>query len=1108
MTGSTWAAKVLSEFGARAKAKLSGPGDREAAIRSPLEQLLRACGDHLGIKADFYDEVRDTERQVRPDYAVSIAGAIGGYIEVKAPGKPIDPKTFTGHDKRQWERQKDLPNLLYTNGTEWRLYRDGEPVGDPVTLTGGPLEDAGATLGAAGDDFEKLVTEFLRWHPAPITSVGALVHAIAPLTRLLRGEVLDQLAIEHRAVEAGEDPEDQPFLGLAHDWRALLFPSATDEVFADGYAQTVTFALLLARTENLSLTGHSLHTVGRQLGADHSLMGNALQLLTDTIEDEFRVTIDLLVRVVEQVQWARVRRGRRDTYLHLYEKFLEEYDPELRKQSGSYYTPREVVEQMVRLVEDTLRTRLDVAGFTDSRVVTVDPAMGTGTYLHTILERAADQVAESEGPGAVPGAVEALAARLIGFELQMGPYAVAELRAADLLADKNAKPPKGGLPFFVTNTLDDPHAERTQLGQAFGAISKSRRRANKVKAETPVTVVIGNPPYKELADGLGGWVENGDGSKGDRAILEDYFDPAASRMKAKLKNLYVYFWRWATWKVWETNPNTTDDGREINPGIVCFISTAGYLSGAPFTKMREHLRRHATEGWIIDLTPEGMRPDIRTRVFPGVQQPLAIGLFVRRPDNDESTPATIHHRTVHGRQAAKFAALAVTGLDDDGWQLVRAAWTAPFTPAPAGGWDDFPAVDDLLPWYSPGVFPTRAWVYAPSAETLRDRWHQLVTEPDRVRQSELFKEGRDATLDMTRPPLPGDDTHQRTATSGVRTDRTTQPAPVRVGYRSFDRQWILPDPRLMDMPRRDLWAARLPGQVFVTELHRKRIKEGPALAFTALIPDFDYFKGSEGGRTLPALHPDGTHNLPAGLLVALATAYGRDVDAGEVLPYLAALTANPGFTVRFTAELATPGVRIPITADPNLWSRAVEIGKTVLWLHTYGQAYADPAAGRPSDNIRLPATDDQRVLALAAVTDMPEIIDYDETTSEITMGTGRWGPVAAGVWAYTVGGKNVIKSWFNYRKATPTGRRSSPLDDIHPSTWPAEWTAEFTDLLTVLTRLVALEAEQDELLAAILAGDLLTRDDLAAADVHWPTTSKDRKPRFAAAQGTLDLATE
>ena len=143
--------------------------------------------------------------------------------------------------------------------------------------------------------------------------MGALVRAIAPLTRLLRGEVLDQLQLEEKAVRGGADPLTQPFTGLSRDWRKLLFPQADDTTFADGYAQAVTFALLLARTRRITVAGRSLHEIGADLGSDHSLMGKALQLLTDDVAADFRVTLDLLVRVVGAVDWPRVRGGKRDT---------------------------------------------------------------------------------------------------------------------------------------------------------------------------------------------------------------------------------------------------------------------------------------------------------------------------------------------------------------------------------------------------------------------------------------------------------------------------------------------------------------------------------------------------------------------------------------------------------------------------------------------------------------------------------------------------------------------------------------------------------------------------------------------------------------------------
>ena len=1094
-----WLIDATVALGASCKAKLAGPGEAEAAIRAPIEELLATTGQHLALTVVPHDEVHDNERGVRPDYAISVNGAITGYVEVKKPGANLDPESFTGHNLTQWQRQRDLPNLIYTNGTEWRLYRDAVAVGDPVHLTGGTLRAAGNRL-SCGSDFEALLTNFLRWRPAPITGVIALVRAVAPLCRLLRGEVLDQLDEERRASSGGADASGQPFHGLARDWRSLLFPTASDEVFADGYAQSVTFALLLARTENIDIEAPGgLHTVGTQLAGQHSLMSRALQLLTDYVAADFKVTLDLLVRVVAAVDWPKVRAGNRDTYLHLYERFLEEYDPALRRLSGSYYTPHEVIEQMVRLAEDILIQRLGrPEGFADPGVVVADPAMGTGGYLQQVVEHVAERVAARDGAGAVAAAVTDLAARLYGFELQMGPFAVAELRVSDLLADLGAAPPQGGIGLFVADTLDDPYAEQTQLGSGLELISRSRSRAAKVKAKTKVTVVIGNPPYRERAEGMGGWVENGDGVDSFRP-LDDFRAAGNGRTEYVLKNLYVYFWRWATWKVFDANAALPQG----DTGVVCYISTSGYLRGPGFKGMREYLRRSTSEGWIIDVSPEGQRPEVNTRIFPGVQQPLAIAVFARTPDCDLNIPAPIHYTSVNGLRAEKYDALSHLNLDGPEWRDARTAWQAPFTPAAETGWDDYPALNHLMPWSVPGVKANRNWPSAPSPAVLKERLKALIAESDSVRKSELFKDTRDRTISSTATPLPGPDTEQNTnrpfTAEGV--GYITNARIVRYGYRSFDRQWIVADNRLLDYARRPMWAARIPGQLFVFEQHAHPISDGPGVAFSSLVPDVDYFNG-RGGRTMPLLHPGGRPNLAKGLAGALSVITGTVLDAADVVAYIAGVTAHPAFTERFSEELDTPGIRVPITTSPQLFAEAIVLGRQIIWLHTHGEAFSDNYGA-----IRYPAGDARRITNSTAVDAIPVEIAYDPATATVHVGSGAFGPVPQAVWDYAVGGRRVINSWFNYRKARPTGRRTSPLDNIAATAWLAEWNGEFIDLLTVLSRLVALHDAQSELLDRILAHSVASYADLAAAGVTWPNESgadMQRSPDYGAAEPAGD----
>lgn len=1085
-----WLQEYVSAFGADCKNKLQGGvGQAEASIRKPLDVLITSIGKELGLAVVAFDEAADTERSVRPDYAVQVNGAVSGYVEVKAPGENLDPSAFKGHNLTQWNRLKDLPNLVYTNGIEWRLWRGGELIGEPVHLIGGTLTTAGTKL-SPGERFEGFLTDFLRWKPVDITSVKKLVTTIAPLTRLLRGEVLDTLAAEKRALSSpGGKLSEQIFLGMAKEWKHLLFPGATDAEFADGYAQTVTFALLLAKSEGIDLDKKGLHDSASDLGESHGLMAKALQLLTDTVSKKFRITLDLMIRTINAVNWKGVRSGVSDMYLHLYEHFLAVYDNELRKQSGSYYTPAPVVEEMTRLTEEVLAGRLGKSlRLRDPDVRVIDPAMGTGTFPVHIMERAAAQAAAEIGPGAATEAINSIARRLYGFELQTGPYSVAELRLSDLIRAHNAKVPDSGLNLFVADTLEDPHVAVGQMSYMTQLIAQQRQRANHIKSTTNVTVCIGNPPYKNNAEGKGGWVENGPAGSIGEGILADFRKEGNGALEYHLKNLYVYFWRWAFWKVFESTP--PPGALDGDAGIICFITPSSFMSGAAFKGMREYIRRNCSEGWLIDCSPEGLRPAVNTRIFPGVQHPLAISIFVRKPDNNPQVPASLYYTSLHGHQSQKFQQMRDITIDGPGWRPVRTDWTAPFTAAAAGDWDSYPAIDDLFRWIARGIKPNRNWVVAPNVETLNSRWLELISCDDRARKGELFKETSDSSLDKSKVPLFGDDVELDT-TKRLADEIRLEPTVVRVGHRSFDRQYVIADHRLLDRPRPDLWQARIPGQVFLFELHTKSLRTGPGVSFSALIPSEDYFKGSEGGRIATMYHPDGSPNTTHGLLEALSSDLGTEVSVEDLMAYVACTVAHSAYTATFGQELQTPGVRVPLTKDPELWRQSVELGQEVLWLHTYGQAFA---AGRAKSVL---AGSAHQVKYLSAVKQLDDEYSYDPVSQTLSFGGGSWGPVPPQVMEYNTGGKKTVNAWFSYRKKSPVGKKTSPLDSISATYWDADWSTELAELLTVLAHLVSLEPRQEELLSQIIAAEHFTRSDLVEQGVKWAKTRIDRAPSIS-----------
>jgi hypothetical protein len=1075
---------AIATFGIAAKAKLTNPsvkGEPEDQLRAPLERLIVNLGEICGLPQNSITAIGESslsELKTRPDYAITVHKALVGFIEVKAPGKGADPRKFKDrHDREQWEKLQSLPNLIYSDGNEFSLWRSGQIEGQVVHLAG-DIQTAGAELDAP-PTLLNLFEDFIQWEPIPPRSAKQLAEISARLCRLLREEVTEQLSLGSPALTA-----------LATDWRKLLFPEASDAQFADGYAQTVTFGMLMARAREIEL-GAGLDQAARRLGETNSLIGTALRVLTNTAENQatLKTSLGTLSRVLDSVHWSTISKDNPDAWLYFYEDFLEVYDNKLRKQTGSYYTPPEVVSAMVRLVDEALRSRFALSlGLASPAVTLADPAVGTGTFVLGTLRRIAETVTAEDGAGAVPGAINDVMSRLLAFEIQLGPFAVAQLRILAELVSLIGATPTEPLRMFVTDTLGNPYVEQEWIPEALGPIAKSRQQANEIKRQEPITVVIGNPPYKEKAKNRGGWVESGSDNSPEQPLLAAWMPPPEWGVGAHakhLRNLYVYFWRWATWKVFDHDP-------KANSGIVCFITVAGFLNGPGFEKMRDYLRRTTDEIWVIDCSPEGHQPEVNTRIFEGVQQPVCIVLASRSPNTDSESPSIVRFRAIPaGRRKVKFEALKNLTLEPDGWAECPTDWRSPFLPKSVGAWATYPALEDLFVYNGSGVMPGRTWVIAPDAESLRQRWQTLINASSNQKESLFHPHLLNGEL--------GDRHSKRVVTKGlpgyelrskaVADDQEHCIPPIRYGFRSFDRQWIIPDNRLINRPNPELWESHSEQQVYLAALNRTSPSSGPALTFSAYIPDLDYYNG-RGGRAYP-LWRDRTASVPnilPNLLTYLGQKYQRPVNAEDFLAYIAALAAHPAFTARFQSELVQPGLRIPLTADAEIFGAAADLGRTIIWLHTFGERFTDPSHGRPVQPPRLPSNNMPRIPAAGGIspipTEMPDAIDYDATNGRLLIGNGYVENVSSSMWSYEVSGRQVLRQWFSYRKANRArpiiGDRRPPsrLGDIQPDHWLAKYTTELVNVLNVIGRLVDLEQSQAELLEQVCSGQTISAEEL------------------------------
>ena len=1051
------------------KSATGQPASAEAQLGAPFENLLSTMAAEFGIDASCTGEPTLPNRLGRPDFAVSVDGALAGYVELKAPGTGAEQRRFRGHDREQFKRFAAIPNILYGDGSEWALYRGGEPVGGVVKLAGDVRQGADAVREEGARELGALLRKFLDWEPIlPRDARGgidlkAFAALLAPLTRLLRDDVAEALG------------NGSALSLLAQDWRQLLFPDATDAQFADAYAQTVTFALLLGRAEGADPL--TLEGAQETLAARHGLLSRALQVLTDpNARSDMAASLALLQRVLAVVPPALFGTVR-DPWLYFYEDFLAAYDPALRKDAGVYYTPVEVVRAQVRLVDELLVDALNrPLGFADLQVTTLDPAVGTGTYLLGIVEHALARVADSHGSGAVGSHASALAANLHGFERLVGAYAVSELRVSRALRQRGAAGERANI--YLTDTLESPHATPPQLSFFMQPIAEQHRLALEVKAQAPIVVCLGNPPYDRheaaTADNghrTGAWVRWGEEGSADDAIFRDFAAPVAAAghggQLKNLYNLYVYFWRWALWKVFEQ-----DDRRG---GVVSFITASSYLDGAAFAGMRQHMRRACDEIWILDLGGEGRGGRASENVF-AIQTPVAIAIALRRGAANAETPAAVHYARIDGSRSDKLRRLdAIGGFRDVCWRDCPKAWAAPFLPTGAGDYFNWPLLTDLMPWQHSGVQLKRTWPIAPDAATLEERWRALLSAENRA---DAFRETADRTVaaryrtSLTAPTIEGDDT----PIAELASDATTPPI-RRYAYRALDRQHVLADGRLMSRPRPDLWRVHGDRQLYLTSLLTQPLGSGPALMACADIPDLHHFSGRGAKDAIP-LHRDADGQLANVAPDVLRQLPVADASAEDLAAYVYGLLAQPAFTARFASELASRQLRVPVTTDARLFRRVRNVGRRLLKLHTYHGRFRgaeDPPAIPPGGarcTKGVPLDEDG----------YPEAFSHDAAARTLRVGDGEFAPVPVDVYEFEISGLKAVQSWLRYRMKRGAGRQSSPLNDIRPSRWPPAFTTELLELLWVVEGTLALYPEQARLLERVVAGPCLPATALPTVD--------------------------
>lgn len=1081
----------------------SNPEDQ---LKVPISNFFQSVAESRKSQANVYTEHRqiagDNVEGVRLDMAIKNGrGQLVGHVELKRPDKSANPYRKTGwtrHDKKQWKRLENHSNLIYTNGWEWTLLRHG--VGHPVVHVQLTPDKQSELPISQIEELSDLLNQFLAWKPISPSSPKGLADQLAPLARLLRDSV----------VEIITDQTPDALDRLYSNWSKDLMPGATPKAFADSFAQTFTYALLLARVESAvpaeEFTTAAITPALRHNG--HRLIGSVLEVMAQPGNRSLvEGPVSLLESTIGAVDVGKFT-ANTDPWLYFYEDFLASYDPKMRADAGVYYTPVEIVEMQVRLLDEILKTRFGrPEGLGDETTSVLDNATGTATYPLAVARHV---IANASAP---QDAARSLAQRLYAFELLMGPYAVAHMRLTQMLESTGIQLGNEGVQVYLTNSLTDPGDVSSDYGQmtlweVMADITEETRKAGLVKNDqTQIRVILGNPPYdrgsREKSLGSGSNAHRNvilQEHNGRRALLDDFIEPlrvaGVANHAANLYNSYVYFIRWAIWKACEQHRGET--------GVVSYITSSSYLRGPGFAGLREYMRRVFDEVWIIDLGGEGRGARKEENVF-AIQTPVAVFFGIQHPNTSNGKAkrhsdrikqkATVYYQRISGNRKDKLASLSYIATPDAGteWQkLPRGEWGGKFVPSTAAALSDGIPLDEIFPWVYSGGKLHRKWPIAPTKSALKIRWKSLHSAATREEMEVLFHQTNQKTINT-----PGINLNTLEPVRSVVED-SKMLTPVRYGYRSFDRQFILPDSRVSDRPRQQLWDCWSEEQLYLVTLTSTTLGNGPAVTLSPYVPDMDFFKN----RGAKDIHPlfrtaDASQsNVSAALLEALKNTYDREVAPFEVASYVVGLLGTSAYTQRFGEELSESVAHVPFTDEAALFDQVVDFGRTIIFEQTWGERGGQ--LNQFGQHVGTRYKGKASIGVATAEGDYPEDWTYSEDTRQLRVGAARFDHVSPEVAYFEVSGMRVLSSWLGYRMKTPAGKSSSPLDRMQANSWHLD--SELLELLWQLEFMVVAELRGAELLDAVIAGKLIS-----VADLGHPTAAERKAPPKKAVQA-LNLA--
>ena len=999
---------------------------REHSYRPALQQLISSMLPHLTV----------TNEPARiacgaPDFI--LAGQDGipvAFIEAK----DIDDGDLDGRreHREQFNRYKSsLDHIIFTDYLDFHLYDNGEltsctRIGETKGGRIVPVKDA-------EDRFSALISRLADAKPQTITSVNKLAIQMASKARLLASTI--SAAFD----ETAENYNNAQLWDMYSTFRRVLLHDITPADFADIYAQTIAYGMFAARLHDNTPDTFSRMEAATLIPKTNPFLRNIFQNIAGyDLDPRISWIVDALASTFRATDMKRIMQGyghtgrKDDPMIHFYEDFLSAYDPRQRKAKGVWYTPQPIVRFIIRAV-DSLLIRdfglpLGLADYSTverevvseqytkgkrgekatyrkkfHRVQLLDPATGTGTFLAEAVSCIYSKFSGMEGMWQ-SYVEEHLLPRLNGFELLMASYAVAHLKLDMLLSSTGyTHRHDSRLRIYLTNSLEECHPDTGSLFAQW--LSSEANEANRIKRDTPVMVMLGNPPYSVSSNNNGEWITS---------LISDYKKDLNERNIQPLSDDYIKFIRLGQHYI-ERN----------GEGILAYISNNSFIDGIIHRRMREQLLRTFDTIYILDLhgnskkketAPDGSKDE---NVFD-IMQGVSINIFVRTGRKANGTLAKVLHHDLFGKRQDKYGFLDLHGLTSIPWQELNPA--APhwfFVPKDFSAQEEYEKgfkIDELFINNCRGVMTSKdivnIWDNEEQAHNMAVDLLTLPEEEFRIKY-QVGKDSRDWSIARAKADV-------------IEAQQKGKFRIISYLYRPFEIKKLVYTEKtngIVARPRYHSLACMLhPNNIALSTI---RINRDYTFCIFChrLIADKSLLSSKDNNNIFPLYNITGeagsifeneeaelVPNFDPAVLRQIEQRLGETVVPLELFDYIYAVLHSPSYREKYREFLKIDFPRIPYPEDARLYHALAEKGSQLRRLHLMDG----------SDSWQLGVT------YPVSDTDTVETVTYSGGNVHINP-TQYFGNVAQEVWDFYIGGYQPARKWLKDR----TGKKLGFTDIIH-----------------------------------------------------------------------------